>query len=111
VPRHRGKASTSASAYVLGSRVNKKQLWTSLLEELRTKTTKATYDMGLRNCSISSIDDDTVVIAAPSAFAREWVNERLLSIIRHAVKQLLGQDMNVRCEALTVGAGEPENGM
>ena len=93
------------SAYVLGSRVNKKQLWTSLLEELRSKTSRPTYEMWLRNCSIARVEDDTVVIATPSAFAREWVNERLLSIIRRALKQVVGRDMNVKCEAAVPGGG------
>ncbi len=93
------------SRRVPGTRLTTKQLWTSLLEELRSKTSKASYEMWLRNCYIASVDADSVVIATPSAFAREFVNDRLLSIIRRAVKQLVGREMEVYCESQPVAAG------
>lgn len=99
-PSRRVAQKGAESRHVLGSRLTTKQLWISLLEELRTKTSKASYEMWLRNCSIARVEADTVVIATPSAFAREWVNDRLLSIIRRALKQVVGREMNVRCEAL-----------
>ncbi|MDA8188586.1 MAG: hypothetical protein M0T85_10630 [Dehalococcoidales bacterium] len=84
--------------YLPGTRVSVKQLWPSVLQELRALTSKANYEMWLRHCTVLGVNGDVVVVGVPSAFARDWINERLLGIIRKGVYQVIGQDVPVRCE-------------
>ena len=86
------------AAYVKDSGVSIRQLWPSVLADLRGRTTKANYEMWLRHCSIVRADRGMVVVGAPSPFARDWVNERLLGVIKRALSEVLGKEVDVICE-------------
>jgi hypothetical protein len=88
----------SLSGFVPGTAISLKQMWPSVLQELKSLTSRASYEMWLRNCTILGIDRDTIVVGVPTAFARDWINERLLVQIRRALSQVIGRDMAVRCE-------------
>lgn len=78
--------------------VSIKQVWPFVLAELQQRTTRANYEMWLRHCSIVGTDGDVVVVGAPSAFARDWVNDRLLQVIKRTLSELLGKNVDVVCE-------------
>lgn len=93
------------TANVPGTGVAAKQLWSAVLQELRGRTSKANYEMWLRNCEILGVNGDVVVVGAPSAFARDWITERLLPIIERAVRDVARRELRVRCEVKQLKGG------
>ncbi len=93
-------AATNQPSYVPGAGVALKQLWPSVLQELKARTSRGNYEMWLRNCEILGLDGDVVVLGAPSAFARDWIADRLLMLIQHALREVIGREVRVRCEVM-----------
>ena len=58
--------------------MNGKQVWQAALGELQLKVPGPSFQTWLRNTSISAFDNDTVVIAVPSNFAKEWLKSVVL---------------------------------
>ncbi len=57
--------------------------------------------MWLRSCEIIGFDGDVVVIGVPSAFARDWIDQRLLGTIQSALRQVVAKEVSVRCEVMS----------
>lgn len=86
------------AVYVPGAGVSVKQLWPAVLQELRGRTSRGNYEMWLRSCEIVGFDGNVVILGAPSAFARDWISDRLLGVIENALRNVVGKEVTVRCE-------------
>ena len=53
--------------------MNAKQVWQAALGELQMKVPGPSFQTWLRNTSISAFENDRVIIAVPSNFAKEWL--------------------------------------
>jgi chromosomal replication initiator protein len=63
---------------------------------MESELRKPSFDTWLRGTRPVAFTEDTLVIGVPNAFALEWIETRYLSLIRTAVKQIVGEGVGVR---------------
>jgi len=70
-------------------------LWQTVLAELKTQTTRATFDTWLADTAAVR-NNDTLTVFCASAFAADWLESRLLARIQRVVAAVAGQSLDVR---------------
>ena len=58
--------------------------------------TKATFDTWVRNTRLVSCQDDVFVIGAQHEFARDWLENRLLTTVKRTLVGIVGHLVEVR---------------
>src|SRR5687767_4504044 len=87
--------------------MNAKQVWQAALGELQVKVPGPSYQTWLKNTSIAAFEgNNVVVIAVPSNFAKEWLENRFSKLIAETLNNVLGYKVEVRFEVKNVGRGE-----
>jgi chromosomal replication initiator protein len=71
------------------------KLWQVVLGELQLQMTRATFDTWLRGSRVISCDDETLVVHVRHAYAVDWLQNRLLSIIRRTLRRHAGAGVQV----------------
>jgi len=83
-------------------------IWTAAKEQLRLQMTQATFDTWLKEThQIGDLEEGTLTIGVPSAFAQDWLEHRLIDTIRRTVASVAGQPVTV---AFTVETTPSANG-
>ena len=72
------------------------QVWQAALGELQLQMTKPTFDTWLKNTSLISYEDGTFVIGVHNAYAKDWLENRLLSIIKRTLVGIVGRSVEVK---------------
>ncbi|MBM2826243.1 MAG: hypothetical protein HW403_307 [Dehalococcoidia bacterium] len=70
--------------------------WSVILVELRRKMTRASFVTWLQRTKYISHDEGTIIVGVPSAAEKEWLEKRLLSVVRKTASGLLRQEVEVR---------------
>jgi chromosomal replication initiator protein len=73
-----------------------KAVWEAAKGELQLQMTKATYDTWIRNTFPIAYEDGTFIIGVHNTYAREWLENRLLTIIKRTLIGLTNQTAEVR---------------
>lgn len=73
-----------------------RNIWQAALGELRLQMTKATFDTWVRNTQLVSCQDDVFVIGAQNEFARDWLENRLLTTVERTLVGIVGCPVEVR---------------
>jgi len=73
-----------------------RNIWQAVLGELRLQMTKATFDTWVRNTRLVSCQDDVFVIGAQNEFARDWLENRLLTTVERTLVGIVGHPVEVR---------------
>ena len=71
-------------------------IWQAALGELRLQMTKAAFDTWVRNTRLVSCQDSVFVIAAQNEFARDWLENRLLTTVERILVGIVGHPVEVR---------------
>ena len=71
-------------------------LWSAAFAALERKYTKPIFEMWLKPIRLVDASATEVVLAAQSAFARDWVDNRLKDAIVETLTELLGYPANIR---------------
>jgi chromosomal replication initiator protein len=71
------------------------KLWQVVLGELQLQMTRATFDTWLRGSRVVSCEDDTFVVHVRHAYAVDWLENRLLPVIRRTLVRHAGAGMHV----------------
>ncbi len=72
------------------------RLWNAALGRLQVQTPKPTFDTWLAGSSGSRIDDEGhLIVSMPSAFAADWVEQQLQTLIDAAVSSVARRPMSV----------------
>ena len=71
-------------------------VWDSALAVLERTFSKPIYEMWLRPIRLADVRGTEIVLAVPSNFARDWVENRLKGAIVGALSQFLGDQTAVR---------------
>jgi chromosomal replication initiator protein len=85
--------------------MNSEQAWQSVLGQLQMEMPRASFDTWVRDTSPLSYDEGVMTIAVRNAYARDWLENRLLS----TVTRLLAGMMNRAVEVRFVVAGEQDS--
>lgn len=79
--------------------MNAKQVWQAALGELQVKVPGPSFQTWLKNTSIAAFEgNNRVVIAVPSNFAREWLENKFSKQIAETLNNVLGYKVEVRFE-------------
>ncbi len=73
-----------------------RNVWQAALGELQLQMTKATFDTWVRNTRLVSCQDDVFVIGAQNEFARDWLENRLLTTVERTLVGIVGHPVEVR---------------
>ncbi|MBI4757543.1 MAG: chromosomal replication initiator protein DnaA [Chloroflexi bacterium] len=76
--------------------MNARQIWQAALGELQLQMTRADYETWLKNTAIVSHEDGTFVVAVPSPFVKEWLDNRLAVSIKRTLVSILGYTVDVK---------------
>jgi hypothetical protein len=71
------------------------QIWQAALRELQLQMTKATFDTWVKNTRAISHEGEIFVIGVPSAFARDWLENRLLTTVERTLVGIIGYPVQV----------------
>ncbi len=72
------------------------QVWQATLGELQLQLTKSTYDTWLRDTSLISHEDGAFVVGVENAYAKDWLENRLLSTVKRTLTGITGRTAEVR---------------
>jgi chromosomal replication initiator protein len=81
------------------------EVWTEVVEHLRSTLSKTTFDTWFSSASMSDGVDGTVVLRVPNDFTRDWIASHFMDLLMAAVREATGGDRSLR---LAVGADEGE---
>ena len=71
------------------------QVWQVALGQLQLQMTRATFDTWVKDTHIVSETDNTWVIGTKSAFAKDWLENRLLSTISRTLDSIVGHNIDI----------------
>ncbi|MDR7481611.1 MAG: chromosomal replication initiator protein DnaA [Armatimonadota bacterium] len=71
-------------------------LWREALRQIEGQLNKPTLESFLKIMRPVSLRDDVFTLAVPNRFAKEWIEQRLLAMIRSALTTSLGRDITVQ---------------
>ena len=77
-------------------------LWSELLEAFKSLIPEQSFSTWIQPLSPQRLEDNTLVLAAPSQFHREWIEGHYIRNIEHTLKELRGEDIRL---SLRVTAG------
>jgi len=96
------------------------KLWQAVLGELQLQMTRATFDTWLRGTRAIAFEDNTLTVYVHHAYAVDWLQNRLMPVIRRTLQRHAGPQAQVvftarkpesneylRLEAETVAPAEP----
>jgi chromosomal replication initiator protein len=73
--------------------------WEQFRQTLRGRVTPVTWRTWLDGLQVEEIDDNSILIAAPSEFHLKWVNEKFRELVEDAVASAFGPSMTVELTA------------
>jgi len=71
------------------------ELWQEVLMKIQTKLSKPSFDTWLKSTKAVSLIDSTLIISAPTVFAKEWLETRYVKMITSTIFECLGDHVMV----------------
>ena len=71
-------------------------LWDKALGELQIQISKANYTTWLKNSQGVSYQNNIFLVGVSNAFTAEWLSQRLYSLVRKTLTDIIGQDVDVQ---------------
>lgn len=81
--------------------------WQTALGELQLQMTRATFDTWLRGSRVISCEDDIYTVFVRHAYAVDWLQNRLMPIIKRTLRRHAGSDVDVVFTARAEETDEP----
>jgi chromosomal replication initiator protein len=76
--------------------MNAEQAWQAALGDLQLQLTKATFDTWLKNTYVVSHEDNTFLIGVHSGYAKDWLENRLLTTIKRTLTGVVNHTVDVK---------------
>jgi len=76
--------------------MNAEQAWQATLGELQLQLRKATFDTWVKNTHVISCEDATFLIGVHNAYAKDWLENRLLTTIKRTLTGIVGYTVDVK---------------
>jgi len=71
-------------------------LWKTTLDELKLQMTRNTYATWFANSAAVSRSDHTLVVRVENDCAKQWIQERLLTLVERTLSGIAEEDLHVR---------------
>jgi len=75
---------------------NADQIWQAALGELQLELTRAAFETWLREAKLVAYEDGTFVIGVANVYAKDWLENRLNTVVLRTLSRLAGQTVAVR---------------
>ncbi len=72
------------------------ELWDKVLSEAKQKISKPSFETWLKSTKLLAYKGDTVTIAAPNSFGREWLENHYVHLIAAILAEITGNDLHIR---------------
>jgi len=70
--------------------------WQAVLGRLQLEVTTHNYETWLRGTRVLCVDGETLIVEARRALDCDWLNQRLSLVVRRAIADAIGQELDVR---------------
>ncbi len=80
--------------------------WQAALGQLQMEMPRAAYDTWVRDAEYLTYEDGTFVIGVKNAYARDWLQDRLLATVKRTLTGIVGRTVDVRFVVWTGPAAE-----
>ena len=84
--------------------MNSDHIWSAALGELQLQMTQATFDTWLRDSKLLREDNGTYVIGVKNGYAKDWLENRLLSTIKRTMARIAGRTVAIEFVVWSEGA-------
>jgi chromosomal replication initiator protein len=74
------------------------EVWTSIMTAARGVLPEQTFRTWLASAEAVGLSDDTLVVAAPTRFAVEWIEDKYGDLLRDLAGKVLGRPLELRFE-------------
>jgi chromosomal replication initiator protein len=82
-------------------------IWRSVLARLQVSMAPANFDTWLRPTRGLEMEDGVLVVGVPSTYGREWLEQRLLAVIRKTLSESGREQLQVRFRVVSELADRP----
>lgn len=72
------------------------ELWQQVLSAIKTKVSKPSFDTWLSATNAIVFDESKLIISAPTKFAKDWLENRYINLIRSTVYECFNRNVNVK---------------
>ncbi|MDY0404120.1 chromosomal replication initiator protein DnaA [Virgibacillus sp. 179-BFC.A HS] len=72
------------------------ELWTIALEKIQEKVSKPSFDTWLKETKAAELKGKTLVVSAPTDFARDWLEEQYTQLIADIVEEITGSLLTIK---------------
>ena len=76
--------------------MNAEQAWQSVLGQLQMEMPRASFDTWVRDTHVVSYDEGVLTIGVRNAYARDWLESRLLSTVGRLLAGMMDRTVDVR---------------
>lgn len=76
--------------------MNPEHAWQAALGDLQLQMTRATFDTWVKDARFLACEEDLFFVSVPSAYAKDWLENRLNITIKRTLENLLGQSVELR---------------
>ena len=85
--------------------MNAERHWQAALGQLQMELPRAAFDTWVRDAEYLAYEDSTFIIGVRNAYARDWLEDRLLATAKRVLTGILGKTVNIH---FVVWQGEPQ---
>jgi chromosomal replication initiator protein len=85
--------------------MNAERHWQAALGQLQMELPRAAYDTWVRDAEYLAYEDSTFIIGVRNAYARDWLEDRLLATVKRVLTGILGKTVDIR---FVVWQGDPQ---
>ncbi len=71
-------------------------IWQQTLDLIKDDLNTPTFKTWFENTSALSIYENTLLVATPNAFAKEWLESRYNTVLKQALEQVVGEETNIK---------------
>lgn len=75
---------------------NLADLWDQVLKNIEQKISKPSFDTWLKFTEAYSLQGETLIVAAPNEFARDWLEGRYTDLISGLLYEIVGENLEVK---------------
>jgi len=72
------------------------EIWQQVLSVIQTKLSKPSFDTWFKATKATFLNEETVVVTAPTTFAAEWLESRYTKLVSTALSEYLGRTVEVK---------------
>src|SRR5512141_2707954 len=72
------------------------QVWQAALGQLQLEMPRQTFETWVRGTALLKQEDGALVVGVPNAYAKDWLENRLLGTVRRTLSSLMGHAVDVR---------------